>query len=313
MKYTYDDLNVERIRKRKRTNRRKQEKIRRLKLVGIFTLAIIIVIILLCIIVGGDDEGNIGIGQASSDYMDANATESKQNEQISSDEADTDEEDTTPEETTPEETTPEETTLPERYASYGDDLYNDGQFVVCIDPGHGSNDVGCIGIDGTYEKDDALDLAKQLKYQLEQLGITVVMTRTTDVWVDLTDRPAFANDNKADLLISLHRNSYPADESVRGFETWINSYDSDNSQEVAQMIMSQLEIVGISKNRGVKLGTMDNTVDYRVNSDSSMPSVLLEMGFMSSPTDNKLYKDKMNDFAKAIAEAVNEWYKDKAY
>lgn len=138
------------------------------------------------------------------------------------------------------------------------------------------------------------------------------MTRSTDVWVDLTDRPAFANGQKADLLISLHRNNYQ-DESVKGFEAWVNSYDSDNSYQLAQLIMSRLEDVGISSNRGVKLGTMDDETDYRVNSDSSMPSILLEMGFMSSPTDNRLYKEKAGEYAKAIAEAINEWYQDKPY
>lgn len=71
--------------------------------------------------------------------------------------------------------------------------------------------------------------------------------------------------------------------------------------------------MGISSNRGVKLGTMDDETDYRVNSDSSMPSILLEMGFMSSPTDNRLYKEKAGEYAKAIAEAINEWYQDKPY
>lgn len=303
MKYTYDDLNVERIRSRRREQRRKEDRIRKLKLMGIALSAVVIVIIILSVVLAGDNGGRID-NSSSSQFVDANATGNNQKPTDNT-------EHNTAENI--ENTTSEETSTAGRYDNYGDDLYNDGEFVVCIDPGHGSNDVGGIGEDGSYEKDDVLTLAKYLKYQLEERGITVVITRTTDVWVDLVDRPAFANNNNADLLISLHRNIYPDNESVSGFEAWINSYDSDNSYEIANMIMSNLETAGISKNRGVKKGTMDNTTDYRVNSDSSMPSVLLEMGFMSSPTDNRLFRENVKDYATAIADAINSWYQDKPY
>ncbi len=197
---------------------------------------------------------------------------------------------------------------------YGDDLYIDGEFVVCLDPGHGSNDVGCVGIDGSYEKDDVLKLAQYVAHLLEQQGVKVIMTRSTDVWVDLEDRPAFANDNNADVLVSLHRNTYDGDESVKGFEAWINSTDSDNADELAGLIMSGLEQVGISKNRGVKKGSQGSSSEnYAVNIGSSMPSVLLEMGFMSSPKDNQLFRNNIEDYAQAIADAIIQWSQGKQY
>lgn len=197
---------------------------------------------------------------------------------------------------------------------YGDDLYNDGEFVVCIDPGHGGNDVGCVGADDSYEKNDVLKLSQYIVHLLEQKGVKVITTRSTDVWVNLEDRPAFANEHNADLLLSLHRNNYEEDESVKGFEAWINSTDSDNSNELAGLIMAGLENAGISKNRGVKKGSQGSTSDnYAVNIGSRMPSVLLEMGFMSSPTDNQLFRSNTEQYAKVIVEAIIQWSQGKQY
>ncbi len=208
----------------------------------------------------------------------------------------------------------DEDTTGKPFLGYGDKLNNDGVFVVCIDPGHGGNDVGCVGLDNSYEKDDTLKLAEYLAYSLEAEGVKVIRTRSTDVWVTLEDRPAYANEHKADLLISLHRNIYSEDQTVSGFEAWINSKDSANSEELAGLIMNGLEGVGISKNRGVKKGSQASaTENYAVNAGSVMPSVLLEMGFMSSPTDNQLYKTNLKLYAKAIAQAIIQWSQGKQY
>ena len=197
---------------------------------------------------------------------------------------------------------------------YGDEVYSDGQLVVCIDPGHGGNDVGCVGIDNSYEKKDTLKLAEHVKYLLEQQGVKVIMTRSTDVWVDLKDRPLFANEHNADVLVSIHRNNYAEDQSVKGFEAWINSTDSDNSKDLAELIMNGLKEAGISKNRGVKKGSQGSSSDnYAINIGSSMPSVLLEMGFMSSPKDNQLLRDNIKDYAKAIADAIIQWSQEQEY
>lgn len=175
MKYTYDDLDVERIRKRKRELKRRQERIRKLKIYSLLLVCAVIAIIIIGVSVGGDDdEGDSQTNtKPSSDFVGTNATEGVQGDGSFPDEDDIDEEGTD-EDSTDEENSTQDTIPAEKYANYGDDLYNDGQFIVCIDPGHGSNDVGCIGIDGSYEKDDALKLAKLLKHQLETMGITVV-------------------------------------------------------------------------------------------------------------------------------------------
>ncbi len=82
-----------------------------------------------------------------------------------------------------------------------------GLRTLVIDPGHGGDDRGATGPKGTVEKDVTLALARRLKAAVEaQLGLRVLMTRDDDHLVAVSDRPAMANSNKADLFISLHAN-----------------------------------------------------------------------------------------------------------
>ena len=291
----------ERDQKRRAANRRRlrrrEEKLRKIKIyagmgaVGAISLALIA----WCIFGGSDDKGTAG--GSDNVLIGANATLNSNNE-IGSTEKDTEE-------------TTEETT--EKKYGYGDEVYTDGQLVVCIDAGHGSNDCGCQAPDGSYESHDNLKLALLIEKELKAMGVTVVMTRTEDVWVDLADRPYIANMSNADLLISVHRN-INEESSVKGVEAWISGQENDNSAQIAKLIMNNLDSVGISRNRGVRTGTMESEEkDYVVNRLSSMPSVLLEMGFMSSPTDNRLFDNNLADYAVAIAEAVLQWSQSQPY
>ena len=89
---------------------------------------------------------------------------------------------------------------------------------ICIDPGHGYKDTG--GVFGGYvEKRYTLPLAEELAGQLEAAGFKVILTRTNDTFVELEDRPALANRQKADLFISLHFNVGPPGEA-RGVEVY---------------------------------------------------------------------------------------------
>jgi len=91
---------------------------------------------------------------------------------------------------------------------------------IVIDPGHGGRDPGAIGKAGSYEKDIALQIAKQLRDRLKKYKkISVLMTRSTDQWVSLKDRVEYANSNFADLFISIHINYFPS-EKVSFVETF---------------------------------------------------------------------------------------------
>lgn len=182
-----------------------------------------------------------------------------------------------------------------------------GDFIVCVDPGHGGSDTGAIGINDTYEKDGNLELALKVANLLTDNGVTVVLTRDDDSSISSEERAAIANDANADLFIALHQN-YAADSSAYGVEAWIYSSGSDKNYSIAETILNNLEEVGISQNRGVKTGTQFNSdYDYEVIRDTNMTSLIIELGFISNETDVTLFSENMDDYAVAITNGIITW------
>ncbi|MFZ8832307.1 MAG: N-acetylmuramoyl-L-alanine amidase [Thermodesulfobacteriaceae bacterium] len=98
---------------------------------------------------------------------------------------------------------------------------------VVIDPGHGGEDPGAVGPNGLKEKDVALKIALKLgKLLRDRLGLEVIYTRSSDVYVPLVKRPAIANSMKADLFISIHLNASP-DPNARGVEVYYLNFTTD--------------------------------------------------------------------------------------
>lgn len=190
--------------------------------------------------------------------------------------------------------------------------------VVVIDPGHGGNDDGAINQTKTrFEKDDNLRLALAVEEQLNaHPHVQVIMTRETDVFVELQERCDIANNANADFFISLHRNSAT---SGKGVEIWINNDsmgDITMDKMLAEYIMEWLEQAGISNNRGIKKGLRNSSVDaesenFYINRYTNMPSCLVEMGFMTSEIDNSNFDTKLNEYADAIAGAFIEMVSDR--
>lgn len=173
---------------------------------------------------------------------------------------------------------------------------------VIIDPGHGGNDVGAQ-YDGRNEKDDNLELALLVAEKLKDSGVKVKLTRDDDTFISLENRCKFANRRRAELFVSLHRNSA---ESGEGAEIWISSDEPQKDSQLAENILQGLDKVGISKNRGVKSGYAQGDGNYYVNSHTDMPSCLAEIGFITSETDNALLDKNLEEYAEAIAEAIKE-------
>lgn len=170
-------------------------------------------------------------------------------------------------------------------------------FTVVIDAGHGDHDSGCIDLTGTrLEKDDNLKMALAVKQRLESQGVTVIMTRSTDVFVSLDDRCKIANNTLgADLFVSLHRNS--ATEG-NGVEIWVSNKRPASDTALARNILNNLEEVGISRNRGVQFGFIgDPDSNYQVNSGTVIPSCLVELGFMTYDEDNNLLDKYFDEYA----------------
>ena len=207
---------------------------------------------------------------------------------------------------------------------------------VVIDAGHGGHDTGTIGPHGLMEKDLALDVALRLgKLISQRLGAEVVYTRSEDVFIPLEERTKIANNEKADLFISIHANSSP-EPSATGVETYYFNFTSDRSsldlatrenataassisdlgdllhkavlrakadesREFAQKVQASLWKVSTrmdshSRDRGVR------QAPFVVLIGATMPSILAEIGFVSNSHDEKLLK--RSDERQRIAEAL---------
>ena len=176
--------------------------------------------------------------------------------------------------------------------------------IVCLDAGHGGEDVGAISADGKrLEKDDNLKLTLKVKDELEKMGIKVVLTRDSDETVSLEERCKIANENNCGLFVSLHRNS--AASSASGIEIWIPSDANETELKTANKLVKRLCKTTEVPNRGVKKGYRDSAAqDYYVNANTNMPSMLVELGFISSDVDNKAYDKNLDAMAKEIAEVI---------
>ena len=169
-------------------------------------------------------------------------------------------------------------------------------YSIMLDAGHGGRDPGAV-YNGRQEKDDTLRLTLAVGEILQNNDIDVEYTRTTDVYESPYQKAMEANEAGVDYFVSIHRNSYPADNVVSGVESLI--YDlSGKKYEMAQNINQQLESVGFV-NLGVK--ARPNLV---VLKRTKMPAVLVEVGFINSRIDNQLFDDNFYDIAGAIADGI---------
>lgn len=170
-------------------------------------------------------------------------------------------------------------------------------YSIMLDAGHGgARDPGAV-YEGRQEKDDNLKLVLAIGEILSDRGIDVEYTRTTDVYETPYEKAMKANQAGVDFFVSIHRNSFPADNEVEGVESLI--YDlSGLKYKMAQDINEQLEGVGFV-NLGVKARP-----DLVVLKRTKMPAILVEAGFLNSDTDNRLFDDNFEDIAQAIADGI---------
>ncbi len=160
---------------------------------------------------------------------------------------------------------------------------------IIIDAGHGGSDDGAVH-NGFKEKDFTLDLALMLKERLEAKDYDVFLTRDSDDLtgpydinnnnrINPTERVELINAIPADLVISLHMNSYATDTSVNGLEILYGD-NSELSKELADTLITPVIDACGTKNRGVKYRP-----DVLILQQSAVPIVLIETGFITNPTD----------------------------
>lgn len=171
--------------------------------------------------------------------------------------------------------------------------------IIVIDPGHGGKDPGATTKIGVYEKDIALAVALKVGALLKDYE--VVYTREEDVYVGLAERALIANQVSADLFVSVHCNSAP-NASANGMEVYVHTTHSAASTRAAHAIYDRLLPASGLRGRGVKAN------DYAVLRETSMPAVLVELGFVSNEGDRaKLISEGWQDrAAEAIVAGIME-------
>ena len=147
------------------------------------------------------------------------------------------------------------------------------------------------------EKNDNLELTLAVGKILEDNGIDVVYTRTTDIYQTPFEKAKIANEAGADYFISFHRNSSPEENQYQGVEVLV--YDKSGIKyDMAQNIVGALGELGF-KELGVN--ARPGLVVLR---KTRMPALLVETGFLNSDEDNKLYDEKQKEIAEAIATSI---------
>lgn len=183
---------------------------------------------------------------------------------------------------------------------------------VCIDAGHGGQDVGAE-YNGAYEKIHTLEVAELVQKSLEDRGINVVMTRTSDVTISNEERVRMCNAAGSVVLVSIHRNDYKGSKSVSGVECWIHSSAPSNSKQLSQNILNNLAKQG-AESRGVRSGTVENAgTNYYVNTHSKCASCIVELGFMSSKKDTALVTTDKAQTAASIADGIIKYLEQAGY
>lgn len=232
---------------------------------------------------------------------------------------------------------------PDRVPGVERPVSGEGVQTIVIDPGHGGVETGAVGPGGHLEKDLTLELARSLRRRLrERLPVKVVLTRNQDASLPHDTRTAIANQNKADLFVSIHLNS-ALGSTAHGAETYFLSREASDeraaraaaaenrsgpggeadplddlelilwdmaqshhlaeSQRVASLIQEELNSALGIRNRGVK------QAPFRVLMGAAMPAVLVELGFLSNPEEEgKLtdagYRERLVD---ALVRAIGRY------
>lgn len=181
---------------------------------------------------------------------------------------------------------------------------------VHIDPGHGGTDTGSLGAAGTHgiaEKGINLAIALEIQSYLESKGAEVIMTRTDDSSVGLSDRAYQVAMEKPDLCLSVHCNSMPVTANYNNSKGLLTFYSLDHKRD-ADLINSEL-----AKNMGIepKSARHSNLAMTRM---TAYPSVLFESAFMSNPSDYQwlMLRSTQEQYGLAAGKAVETYLKQTA-
>lgn len=161
-----------------------------------------------------------------------------------------------------------------------------GKYKVVIDPGHGGSDPGAVGINGLRETNIVLEVSLKVAHLLNQKGVNTILTRNSEITLDLQPRVSKANTSKADAFVSIHANATRGKKrEVNGVETYY--YSGYKGYNLAKNIHKQLLNAAYkSPDRGIRKSR------FYVIRKTSMPAVLVELGFVTGFNDAELLRQK---------------------
>ena len=170
---------------------------------------------------------------------------------------------------------------------------------VCIDAGHGGKDGGAQGA-SVAEKWIALDVANRVAQKLQNSGMSVVMTRDSDYFVELAERANIANQTGADVFVSIHCNSGPS--TAQGTEVWTYPGAAEDKRLAEELLERMIARTGL-RSRGTK---EENFAVLRL---TRCPAALVELGFISNPEEEQTMKtfDYQDQASTAIVEGIKKF------
>lgn len=220
--------------------------------------------------------------------------------------------------------------------------------LVILDPGHGGKDSGAVGVGGRKEKDAVLAISKFTKDVLTQKGYKVIMTRSDDVFIELKDRTAFANNKNADVFVSIHANAVDGKKTNvsnhHGIETYFlsparserakrvseleNGVDMDEMDAHKDIFLNFLNRGKIIESNKLAIDAQKamlanlrskypNTTDGGVREapfwvlvGAQMPAILVEVGYITHPNEGVMLLDPTYQMilAKSIADGVDAYF-----
>lgn len=181
------------------------------------------------------------------------------------------------------------------------------EVVIVIDPGHGGEDPGKVGVNDALEKDINLQIAQKLKPLLEAEGIKIVMTREDDEVPndnrqDLQERVKMINDTNPSIVVCIHQNSFQ-DADVKGAQVFYYT-GSEISEKAAQILQEEFKAMDTSNAREIKAND-----SYYILRKTEVPAVIVECGFLSNYEEaEKLVTEEYQDkIASAICSGIIKW------
>ncbi len=180
--------------------------------------------------------------------------------------------------------------------------------IIVVDPGHGGSDPGAVSANGTKEKDVINPVSEKLVSKLRAKGYTVITTKDTDIYIENIKRAELANENFADIFVSIHANS--AAPAANGIEVLYTRIDSNPLKGDQQLDLAKFVLEETVKTTGAVKRSTVNRPKLIVIRETKMPSILVELGFITNPVEEEKlntpsYQDKL---AEGIVNGIDRYF-----